>query len=510
MNILAAANYFLDKTESVSKSKIEFSDGKTYSVKEFKGLLNVDLMLELDCKDYFNQNESEKTAFVRDVFKKIDSLILSENLKERRHIEGLPDIDLDFSNYIPILDASTSSVVMFDKGLNDINKGFSFEAFKMLLPNEEKKYLSTIIRPGQFVYDPYNLETLIPVTIGAQEFIKVNLYNPPKWRLRDAPSEVKCPEIVDKFLHHLFPTQEQVEFILDWAYLALVERSEVYIVLNGRKGIGKGLFTSLIKAVVGSDNFTEGPASILNTQFNALLETNRVISFDELKIGKKEHLTLKKIINKHQTIEKKGQDAQRNKETYNSFIISNNDETDVHVEPDDRRFAVMELTENNLRDVWDHDLISDFSYRLENDEELAYQFGYFIYERGMNRKIDPFRVFIGEKFHKLCYTSLAVWQRYIVDTILSREEEEYLVSKLRREAKKEHIAFPTSKNKISDFLNNYRHEGKYLLGEYIFEPRNSNIRVSEHFLPEEYKEGSDPLAGFGQIIYEDDEDEVEL
>lgn len=183
-------------------------------------------------------------------------------------------------------------------------------------------------------------------------------------------------------------------------------------------------------------------------------------------MDKPKHTKLKRYINKYQNIEKKGKDADRAVETFNNFIISNNDEVDMYLEYDDRRFSCIDLTEKNLLETMSEPEVKELITELEQeDSEMVRQFGYFIFNRGAI-KYSEFSVFKGEKYHKLVQTSLKSWQKFLLDNILDTDSDELEIKRLQNLAKVAdmRIYFPSNVQRIEDFLNNYRYGGEKRLG----------------------------------------------
>ena len=367
-------------------------------------------------------------------------------------------------SYIPAVDMRSNEPHLINPESKQLSE-LKYDAYLRTLHPEDRSAFINSMRLAVFEYDPYDLTTLSMVPFETYEVLRVNLYDPPPWRLKDN-SHAKCPALVARMIKHLFPDKESRTFVLDWMYHLLVSRNETYLVLNGRKGVGKGIFAKLVRALVGINNYTEAPESLLDSQFNSALDNKRAIVLDEIKVDKAKHTKLKRYINKYQNIEKKGRDAESIKETFNSFIITNNDETDMYLEFDDRRFSVPDLTSLNLTESLTKEEIQNLDQLLEDENsDLVRDFGYFIFNRGA-KEFDQFSTVKGEKFYGLVYTSLRHWQKFLVEEILETRSKEIPLSKLRNIAQtsEENIHFPLNEQKIEDFLNNYKHYGEKVLG----------------------------------------------
>lgn len=401
----------------------------------------------------------------------------------KENVEGI-HLTFDFTPYIPLIALdSHKKVLLFNMEENQVDYDLAYESYKMLPKALQKDPIFGVIQ-----FDPYNPEKKRPIEYKGQKVWKINTYNCPEWQydrtlsLEERKTFSSPPDIIKRFMDTLFPSQESREFVLDWLHFALTKRCETYLVLNGAKGIGKGIFTDyLCKQLIGPKNWNQAAPGALESNFNAMLVGKRMIVFDEMPINDTEKIAkLKKYINKDQAIEFKGEDVGDTIETYNSFVISSNNLTDIRIDWDDRRFSVMDISEKKLNEQW---MEGDINLLIESleDIEIIRQFGYWLMYR--KPKGNEFSVFKGEHFWKLCYTSLPEWSKTIIDEcmkgIYEEIDRETLVMALRdRNAK---LTFPQN-IKVEDFIRNYKHKGIYPLGEYEKTENGSFVlKVSDHF-----------------------------
>lgn len=389
-----------------------------------------------------------------------------EELRNSMTVDFIPEDNVDVLDFVPLADVETNKKVLVNRETKELST-FDYDLWFDLLDKDEKLEVPGQLRLARLLYDPYDISTLTLIPFQNFEVVKVNLYRPPAWRKLEAPESTECPEVINEFLDHLVPDEACKDYILSWFRNALLNRNEVYLVLNGSKGIGKGLLVQLLSMLVGLDNFNEAPQEILNGQFNSALADKRVISFDEFVVNKKAHSKLKRYINKLQNLEAKGKDADKLDEIFNSYVISNNDLTDMYIEGDDRRFSVPDLTTVNLEDVWESEAITRFANMIENDIVMAQEFGHFLLNYEPDEDYTPFSIWKGERFFELAYNSLSEWRKFFVDMILSGlTNSEIDIKKAEKDYKKDNAraAFPRNIGKIKDFFGNYRHEGKHYLG----------------------------------------------
>jgi hypothetical protein len=253
-------------------------------------------------------------------------------------------------------------------------------------------------------------------------------------------------------------------------------------VLNGAKGIGNGIFTDhLCRSLLGKDNHVIAPTGALESNFNAILKDKRMIVMDEFRIDDEEKINkLKRYINRDQTIEHKGVDVGKTIETFNSFIISSNSLADMRIAWDDRRFSVMDIAETKLNEAWSKEQIDALIEELEPSSKTMQEFGYWLLYR--NTRDNEFAVFKGKHFYKLCYSSLPEWSRVVIDEILGAKSDSVDDAQLKLAYKESNPMgkFPNP-HKVEDFLKNYKHEGKYYLGEFKRDNRSWYIQVDRHF-----------------------------
>ena len=402
---------------------------------------------------------------------------------------GLKDLDVikdfNYDNLVPFVSIDNVNVKMFfDKESGQIYS-LDYKTYELTM---DKEYKKTPIR-AVINFNPYRPEQIyVSESNYGKECTHINTFKRPEWQL---PKELtkderqkycKLPERISKFMCHLFPDEVCREFVYDWLHFALTKRCETYLVLNGAKGIGKGIFTDhLCRSLIGKNNHLIAPPGGLESNFNAMLKDNRMIIFDEFRIDEEDKINkLKRYINKDQTIEHKGEDIGKTVETFNSFIISSNSLSDMRISWDDRRFSVADIVDVKLDEVWTKEEITALIEDLQDGTSTMQNFGYWLLYR--NPKGNEFQVYKGKHFYKLCYSSLAEWSKVIIDEVASGESDMYDDSHIKLAYKNVNPMgrFPQP-HRVEDFLKNYKHEGKYYLGDFKRDGKGWYIQVDKHF-----------------------------
>jgi len=446
------------------KQVIRISERKVY----FKGGTSVQIKKCTEEMDIAACVATGKFSFL-DLKSDIETKVASFSGYQDRTESGRQYPDL-----IPILDLQTSDVVMWNGAIATLST-VCYESWSLLNKGMEN---TTPIIPGVFDYNPYENYTRRDILHEDTPALEINLHKFPEWRNAPHSLTSKLPLSIEKFFLHLFPDPVSYEYAMFWMKTAIISRNEVYLVLNGSKGIGKGVLTSIIKALVGRENYGEVPVGIFESNFNSILRRKRVILFDEIRVDKKSHLRLKRFANKYQNIERKGVDADVLECTFNSYIISNNDISDMYLECDDRRFSVLDMNDLPLLKVMTADEITELTQKLEDDQDFIGKIGNYILNYPFkNPDWSPHKPFINDRFYSLAYHSLSEWQKNLVDKFLSKCDRDLSVDVARKEFQKaegEHspVKFPRDLAKIESFLKNYSHYGKGHIGVLVKDPND--------------------------------------
>lgn len=441
----------------------------------------------------------EKTAKKKSVIKqRIQKIIRS--LKEEGNTPS-PELEWsyeDFLKYVPIVDLGRKEVVrMYDRDLRLVDDGvMTYSAWRKLLPPDITN--SIPCTPAVFTYNPLKLISSWKEVRNNIDLLHLNTYNPPEWRSKKI-EKAECPELIKRFVIHLFPDKECRKYALNWVRNSILkERNGTYLILNAGKGVGKNLFVGICKSLVGENNFEMASTGFLESNFNSVLLDKRLICLDEFSIDSKSKMEkIKRYINASQNIERKGIDADKTQMTYNSFIICNNRGSDIKIEHDDRRFSPMEVTEKELSDIMNKEernvidqlgRLEEFSGETrESLEEMIAQFGVWLIQNCESKVWDEDSPWKGTRFYELVESSLWNWQRFLIDVFMRKEEVsyEYEMIKFEFENSSRHRDKFPNLHKVKDFLLCYKLDGKHIgYMEKIGGTNKYNIKVEERFHPQ--------------------------
>lgn len=442
--------------------------------------------------DFWKLTDKEKADWIRKFWPEYWNYERDLTVKDSDTFTGS---EIDISDFELVVDYHTGRKVVFSNKLRSLSKMHP-DAYAKALPLHIKKVIADKgMNLATFSFNPYNTFDKQIVELEGQKVTEFNCFIPPTWRcgkggkldlsLEEAYAEVEPPAIFVEFLNHLFPQTKHRSFVLNWMYNAIYSRNETYLVLNGKKGAGKNILCDLMGKLVGEDYYRKSNERFFDEGFNAVLDKARLVLLDEIKVeGAKQQNRLKNYINEKLNIEYKGENAVELKQTFNSYIINNNEISDMYLVWDDRRFSAPDITKEDLKELWGEKKINGF-VKMFDDIEFQRSIGFWLKRFGRDEALGTIQCLKGERFWEIVHNSLTEWQKVIVDAILSRESGEYSVQDLKQVYKRRVDAgkFPFKIQKIGDFLATYRHRGKDKLGELDGSGENAVIIPSKKFIP---------------------------
>jgi hypothetical protein len=125
-----------------------------------------------------------------------------------------------------------------------------------------------------------------------------------------------------------------------------------------------------MRLLVGEKNFHTSDTRLITKDFNKQFKNKRIVFCDEIQILKTEHVNkFKALINDMIEIEGKGENAVEAKNYASIYIASNNFDS-IRLTDDDRRFSIIELTDEKLIHKMSTDQISSL-IEPDNIKQLA-------------------------------------------------------------------------------------------------------------------------------------------
>jgi len=286
---------------------------------------------------------------------------------------------------------------------------------EVLGPKKFDAYMESKAIHANFIYDPYTKSLISNQRNGIPAY---NTYTPPVWLLpsfynqaAQSPSSTLSP-MLSKFLDHLVDGDgASLEYLFDWLHTALLSRNYTMLTAIGEQGIGKGVLGNLMSKLVGSSNYVQTRDEIFKKSFNKQLEGKRLVYVDELALNKKEaHDRMKHMVNETLEIEAKGKDT-KYIENHASFYLSSNQFDAIQLQPGDRRFSIIQLTDKRLLDTFSN---SEIQHGILGPAAVK-SLGLFLLNREVKRDMRiPFK---SERFEEVLDASLKSWQRFILENL---------------------------------------------------------------------------------------------
>lgn len=458
----AIKTHLLDTCSIVKKGRTKIIvNGIEHNKENFQKLIDVDLLTAVNVSNLQVMKEENKLQIARGLADELLSSVLASRIGTKADAkECFEGEQFDFEGYIPVVDVESGARLLINTSTNELS-AVAYEAWEAVTPKDIKDFLLEGARPVKIKYNPYSTKMITKEAFETGFIDTLNLYIPPHWRKRLEPTECpECPRQIKVLLDSLFPIAAQKEAVICWMRHAMLDRNEAYLVLNGAKGVGKGIFCDVMKAIVGKEHYNLTPRGFLQADFNSALLNRRVVVLDEMKVDEKAHDNLKRYANKEQNIQKKGVDADKTVEIYNSYIIANNDTTDMFLECDDRRFSVPDLGCVDFINILSVSEIDALYKELEDkNSELVYQLGYWLFMSRPQPMYDRLHVIKGDVYHQIVRLSLKIWEQNILELLDQEGCCNYADVRRRVKASDKGAYIPRSLRKVEEFLKNFKLEG---------------------------------------------------
>ena len=278
----------------------------------------------------------------------------------------------------------------------------------------DKNVLISRIYPAQFTYNPFEATRLYRESLDWF----YNTYQPPTWYEdvfysqgeKEVTNRSELPTLYRVFFTHLVKEHEgSYVYVLSWLANAMRFRNYCVLTAIGNQGIGKGVLGEIMRLLVGEKNFHTSDTRLITKDFNKQFKNKRIVFCDEIQILKVEHVNkFKALINDMIEIEGKGENAVEAKNYASIYIASNNFDS-IRLTDDDRRFSIIELTDEKLITKMSTDEINSL-IEPENIKELAE----FLWHLPINQDElkNPFR---SARTEQVRLAGLKDWEEWLFD-----------------------------------------------------------------------------------------------
>jgi hypothetical protein len=495
-----------------NERKFRYFDGTDTISCTYEFWLN-DMMPDLVQIDYniatkFGNNKKEVIQFFKHLFSKKANEYSknkrnknsSNNKSQLEYLkECIPYMDLRDVSKIILVHKDTLKRSPYDWNLLNTKLGWDLQDINMSC------------KLVKLEYNPRREEKEYEAKQNGDTFPHYNLYNKPEWMEIEVEEPTLHPLFI-KFFKHLFPIEEERDYVMDWLYKSLTDRAYVYLVLNGVKGVGKNTFKMLFRALHGKENFVDGKKTLLTSQFNGQLDECRALVLDEVRYTEEEENILKEIQNDNVSIERKGEDATRGSVIHCSMVLMNNEAKDNFIAVDSRRFSPMQLGDKPLTDSMSEEDIDLLLGKLKEEDsrydlDFIANIGHWILQNGRNERWGKEAPYKGPKFYELVQTSLSEWRKFLVKKVAELRKDEiyhegFLLSELAEEFHRKYKGrkiFPDF-TRVLNFVEYYRdNKGKRFLTYRAIDDEEIDYEIlafdpdTEEEEPKAYDPGDDLL-----------------
>lgn len=278
------------------------------------------------------------TNLIEDVTSKIPTYHLKQKLDRCQIVQDIAGDDMCY---------------MLDPTSKDVMRVKETKITRLCENREQRKILLASIYPAKFTYNPFQATRLYRSNLDWF----YNSYAPPEWYekvfysegVKEISKRDSIPPVYKEFFGHLVQDhQDSYHYVLKWLANAIRDRNYCVLTAIGNQGIGKGVLGEIMRLLVGEKNFHTSDTRLITKDFNKQFKNKRIVFCDEIQILKIEHVNkFKALINDMIEIEGKGENAVEIKNYASIYIASNNFDS-IRLTDDDRRFSIIELTDEKL------------------------------------------------------------------------------------------------------------------------------------------------------------------
>lgn len=399
-------------------------------------------------------DKSQKKSFNQEV----RSLLTRKLSIVESNSTSIQKSEVNISSLVPLIDPTTGEIKYYSRALKRVTS-FSEAAMRKVFinPNIYSSWVSENAVICSIEYNPRLPGGVREDTsFDSDNSYILNACYQPRYRSEPLEDQADLDENFLRYLTWLFPKAKHLKYVINWVHTAVYYRNDTYLVLNGKKGCGKGLFCRSLSRLVGIDNYDEVNRSFLSKEFNKILRNKRVIILDEIEWNNMNaHNKLKSYANRFQAIEGKGTNASK-EEMHFSAVISNNGVHECLLFEDDRRFSVPDLVEDKLKNLFSSREISKLWDYVETDPGFPGAFAKWL-EKNHSPGFDHTEPLIKSKtFKNIVEASRTDWQSELLSMLHSKEKPRYEISDLK--ARLDGAPCARKRNTFDDFLKNVEYE----------------------------------------------------
>jgi len=303
---------------------------------------------------------------------------------------------------------------LLDPDTKDVVRVKETKLTRLCNDKEEKKYLLNQIYPAQFTYNPMEATRLYRQGLDWY----YNTYQPPIWYENvfyskgniEVSKREELPLLYKQFFLHLVKDHEDSYlYVLSWLSNAMKYRNYCVLTAIGNQGIGKGVLGEIMRLLIGEKNFHTSDTRLITKDFNKQFKNKRIVFCDEIQILKIEHVNkFKALINDMIEIEGKGENAVEVKNYASIYIASNNFDS-IRLTDDDRRFSIIELTDQKLIHYMSTEQISSL-IEPKNIKELAEYLWHLVIDQDIMKT--PFK---SSRTEEVRLAGLKDWEEWLFD-----------------------------------------------------------------------------------------------
>lgn len=314
--------------------------------------------------------------------------------------------------------------------------------------------------------------------------VVLNTYNHPAWRLR-TDIKPRYGGFMKRFMEHLFPFKEDRDYVMWWMRNCIESKCDTVLLLVGTQGTGKSfLFSTIIKALVGLNNYGAGSENTFTSKFNSVVVNKRFVYFDEVPLDKEAAIErLKAMTDREINTESKGEDEKRTP-NFASYGLANNHTDKFSFNPADRKFSTPVITKVDMQRVFTKEEIDSFKKGCDATAEdnmgdftdIA-EFGFYLlkeFGETVGEDWDETPTYYSPRaplkndfYYELCMGNMPGWKAALIRLFSTAEPGFTLfTSKVMGDTINKAGIFPKME-KIRAFLETYKHLNEYSLGTII-------------------------------------------